>query len=150
VFLATRLGKAVRFKEDAVREVGRTARGVKGIKLGPADYIIGMEITDGKTTILTVTEKGFGKRTRLGEYRIQARGGGGIANIKITAKNGPVVGIRQVNDQDELLVITSEGKSIRLQANGIPIVGRSTQGVKLINLDPGDKVVGLTKVEESN
>jgi DNA gyrase subunit A len=150
VFLATRLGKAIRFYENSVREVGRAARGVRGVKLDRGDYIVGMEITDGKEDILTVTENGFGKRTKLQMYRIQGRGGRGIVNIKITPKNGPVVGIRQVDDQNELLVITSVGKSIRLPANGIPSVGRNTQGVKLIDLEAKDKVVGLTKVEQGN
>jgi DNA gyrase subunit A len=103
VFLATREGKAIRFKEESVREVGRVTRGVRGIRLVPSDHIIGMEITGGKTTILTVTEKGFGKRTRLKEYRLQSRGGKGVANIKIRKKNGHVVGIRQIDDHDELL-----------------------------------------------
>jgi len=147
LLLATRLGKAIRISEGTVREVGRAARGVRGIRLEPGDYVVGMEIIAGNEEVLTVTEGGYGKRTKIDHYREQNRGGSGIINIKITEKNGPVVGIRLVEEQDELIVITYAGKSIRLSTRAIPSVGRNTQGVKLIDLDPQDKVVGLTKIE---
>ena len=151
VFLATHNGMAIRFDENDVRSMGRPARGVRGIDLGKADYVVGMAATpkdrgvgeDGKACaclILSVTENGYGKRTDVDEYRLQTRGGKGVINVKTTAKNGKVVSIQLVDDTSELVVISQYGKIIRIDTNGVRAAGRSTQGVRLLNLDKEDKV----------
>ena len=151
VFLATHNGMAIRFDEDNVRSMGRPARGVRGIDLGKNDYVVGMAATpkdrgvgeDGKACaclILSVTEHGYGKRTDVDEYRLQTRGGKGVINVKTTAKNGKVVSIQLVDDTSELVVISQYGKIIRIDTNGVRAAGRSTQGVRLLNLDKEDKV----------
>jgi DNA gyrase subunit A len=148
IFLTTRLGKSIRFHESEIREMGRVAAGNIGIRMEPGDRVVGMEVLDEGATILTVTENGFGKRTRTEEYRVQGRGGKGILTIKTTQRNGPVVYAYQVTDQDQLMIITGHGKIIRLRVADISIIGRNTQGVKLIELAEGEKVVGVAKVME--
>jgi DNA gyrase subunit A len=149
VFLTTRQGKSIRFKESDLRSMGRVAEGNIGIRMGPEDHLVGMEVLgEEEATVLTVTENGYGKRTRMEEYRRQARGGKGILTIKTTERNGPVVYAYQVTDLDELMIITGQGKIIRLKAGDISVIGRNTQGVKLINLGEGEKVVGVAKLME--
>ena len=141
-FLGTKSGMAIRFSENRIRPMGRTARGIKGIAVNGGE-VVGMEIVKDGTTILTVTENGFGKRTKTSSYRTQNRGGKGIINIKTTQRNGKVVGIKQVVDEDELVLVSTKGKIIRLRASDISVVGRNTQGVKLIGMDAPENVVGL-------
>ncbi len=148
IILSTRYGLSIRFGEKDVREMGRVAHGVRGIRLQKDDEVVSLDILEKDTTLLTVTEKGFGKRTRAEEYRVQSRGGKGILTIKITPKNGKVVGIIQVLDEEEIIIIASSGKLIRTKAANISIMGRSTQGVKLIDLANEDKVVSIARVVE--
>jgi DNA gyrase subunit A len=184
---------AIRFSESNVRAMGRTARGVKGIKLGEGDQIVGMLVADADGQLLTVTENGYGKRTPFGpnspeageaggdsedsaleeshatrdaegppsdvgeesglesdptsmRYRIQRRGGKGLKDVKVTSKNGPVVGIANVRDGDEIMLITKDGMVTRSKVDGIRIVGRNTQGVRVMNLNEGDRLVTVAKV----
>jgi DNA gyrase subunit A len=146
VILATRNGYAIRFKEDEIREIGRTGIGVKGIKLRKEDYVVGMEVVKGKASLLTVTENGYGKRTDLGAYRVQSRGGKGLINIKTEDRNGLVVGIKEVTEDDEIMVITTSGLVIRIKVSDIRITGRSTMGVRLIKLDKEDKVTAVARL----
>ena len=148
IFLATRNGKSIRFLESDLRSMGRVAAGNIGIRMESGDEVVGMEALEGGATILTVTENGFGKRTKAEEYRRQSRGGKGILTIKATERNGPVVYSYQVSGQDELMIITEHGKIIRLRVADISVIGRNTQGVKLINLAQGEKVVGVAKLME--
>ncbi len=151
IFLTTRQGKSIRFKESDLRAMGRVAEGNIGIRMEPEDYVVGMEaLTEEGATILTVTENGYGKRTRTEEYRRQARGGKGILTIKTTERNGPVVYSYQVTDQDQLMIITEHGKIIRLRVADISVIGRNTQGVKLIGLGEGEKVVGVARLMEED
>jgi DNA gyrase subunit A len=148
IFLTTRQGKSIRFHEDEIREMGRVAAGNIGIRMEADDEVVGMDVLDEGATILTVTENGFGKRTRTAEYRVQGRGGKGILTIKTTQRNGLVVYACQVTDPDQLMIITEQGKIIRLKVADISIIGRNTQGVKLIDLAEGEKVVAVAKVIE--
>jgi len=148
IFLTTRQGKSIRFHEDEIREMGRVAAGNIGIRMESGDQVVGMEVLDEGATILTVTENGFGKRTRTEEYRVQGRGGKGILTIKTTQRNGLVVYACQVTDPDELMIITEQGKIIRLKVADISVIGRNTQGVKLIDLAEGEKAVAVAKVIE--
>jgi DNA gyrase subunit A len=148
IFLTTRQGKSIRFNEDEIREMGRVAAGNIGIRMESDDQVVGMDVLDEGATILTVTENGFGKRTRTEEYRVQGRGGKGILTIKTTQRNGLVVYACQVTDPDELMIITEQGKIIRLKVADISVIGRNTQGVKLIDLAEGEKVVAVAKVIE--
>jgi DNA gyrase subunit A len=146
IILSTRLGKAIRFSETQVRPMGRTACGVRGIKLKGDDYVVGMEVARQDRTLLTVTANGYGKRTRFYEYRRQARGGMGVIDIKTIPRNGPVIGICEVKDTDEVVMITESGMVIRCPAQSISIIGRNTQGVRLIKLKEGDKVVDAAPI----
>jgi DNA gyrase subunit A len=148
IFLTTREGKSIRFSESEVRSMGRVAAGIIGIRMAPGNAVVGMEAIGDGATILTVTENGYGKRTRTDEYPRQAKGGKGVLTIKTSERNGPVVYSYQVNDQDQLMIITEHGKIIRLRAGDISVIGRNTQGVKLIDLAEGEKVVGVAKVME--
>ena len=135
VFLGTRDGLSIRFSETDVREIGRTGKGVIGIRLDDSNEVKGMEIVRGDSTILTVTENGYGKRSTLEDYRSQGRGGRGIITIKITERNGRVIGMAQVSEEDELILITSNGKVLRIRAKDISVQGRNTQGyVSLISM----------------
>ena len=152
--MGTHFGKAIRFPEDCVRTVGRVSQGVKGIKMEDGDYVVGMEIlsveeegSKEKTTLLAVTEKGYGKRTYLSEYRVTNRAGKGVLNIKVTHKIGNVVGFMEIQLDDDVILITKNGKIIRLKSKSIPRYGRATQGVRMINLDKDDYVVGVSKIK---
>ena len=148
VFIGTRSGMAIRFPETDVRPMGRTAYGVRGITLRDDDYVVAMEIVRPGGALLSVTERGFGKRTEIDEYRVQARGGVGIINIATTDRNGPVAGIAYVVDGDQVLLITQQGMILRMQTNDIRAIGRATQGVTLINIEGEDKVVSIAKLAE--
>ena len=148
IFIGTRNGVAIRFKEGDVRPMGRTAYGVRGIELREDDTVVAMEVVKPGGTLLTVTEKGYAKRTELDEYRVTRRGGLGIKNIEVTEKNGPVVGIAQVHDNEELLVITEQGKILRTPASEIRAIGRATQGVRVMNLEDDDSIVSVALVEK--
>jgi len=147
IILATKNGLAIRFSEQEVRSTGRVTRGVKGLSLMKDDVVIGMETVRPEAFLLTVTANGFGKRTQLSEYRLQSRGGKGIINVKTTDRNGPVVAIQVVRDEEEIMMISAEGIIIRLGVGNISAMGRSTQGVTLMRLDPGDSVVAVAKVD---
>ncbi len=151
ILLGTRDGMAIRFKESEVRPMGRSAKGVRGITLRKGDRLVGMAIVESGRTVLTVTERGYGKRSVTDEYRVQSRGGKGIIQVKCTEKNGKVCGFVQVADGDDIMIITDKGKLIRLNAKAIRVIGRNTQGVRLISLDNDEKVSGIAKVvEEEN
>lgn len=150
VILSTRAGLSIRFHEKGVREMGRVARGVRGIRLKADDEVVSLGVVQKDTTLLTITEKGFGKRTKAEEYRIQSRGGKGIFTIKVTPKNGRVIGVLRVANDDEIIIIASSGKLIRLRASNIRTIGRATQGVKLIDLAGEDKVVSIARVAEKD
>jgi DNA gyrase subunit A len=148
IFLATRNGKSIRFPETDLRGMGRVAVGNIGIRMEPGDEVVGMEAILEGETILTVTENGYGKRTKTEEYRRQSRGGKGILTIKTSQRNGPVVYSYQVSDTEEVMIITEQGKIIRLRVADISVIGRNTQGVRLINLGEGEKVSGVAKFME--
>ncbi len=144
IFLITRHGMSIHFHESDVRPMGRLAAGVKGITLGENDEVVGVVIIKGDDSILTVTENGYGKRTPISEYKLQNRGGKGVFAIKTSERNGYVVGALQVVDQDQVMLIADSGKVIRMPMDSVRIIGRNTQGVRLINLEKGEKVVGLS------
>jgi len=146
ILVATKEGKAVRFPEAQVRNMGRSAKGVIGIRLSKKDEVVGMEIVKEDASMLTVTEDGFGKRSKLSDYRKQARGGKGVINIKVTKKNGSVVGVKTVSDDDEVIIITQAGMIVRTPVKGIRVIGRSTQGVRVISLKEKDIVAAIAKV----
>ena len=150
LFIGTKLGKAIHFPEAQIREIGRTARGIRGIKLSQGDEVVGMEAVAPHTQILTVTANGYGKRSPASEYRIQNRGGTGIFTVKRTSRTGDVVTIIPVIDEDELMLISNAGKIIRLKVADIPVQGRNTQGVRLITLEAGEKVVSVAKMAEKD
>ena len=145
IFLATKLGMAIRFREDDVRDMGRTARGVRGINLDEGDDVIGVDIPAQNTFMLTVSENGYGKCTPIDEYRVQSRGGKGTINLKTVPKVGNVSGVLQVQGDEHLMLISSTGNVIRLKVKDIPIYQRVTQGVKLIDLEPEEKLVGVAR-----
>ncbi len=149
IFLSTHHGMAIRFHESDVRAMGRTATGVRGISLKNGDYVIGMDVVHDEFTILTVTEKGYGKRSSVERYRVQKRGGKGLINIKCTPKRGNVIGMLQVSDQDDIMMITVSGKIIRMSVSRISVIGRNTQGVALQWLSDTDKVVAIARVVDS-
>jgi len=148
VFIGTRDGMAIRFKESDVRPMGRTAYGVRGITLRGEDFVVAMEIVKPGGTLLTVTERGYGKRTEIEEYRVQSRGGVGIINISTSDRNGPVVGVAYVQAGDELLVITQQGMILRMLTDGVRAIGRATQGVRIIDIEDEDKVVSIARLVE--
>ena len=148
ILLGTRKGKAIRFNESDARAIGRTARGVKGLRLAKDDEVVGMEVLSPDSTILSVSESGYGKRTTESEYRTQSRGGKGLINLRITAKTGPVMGILQVFDDDDVMVMSDQGNLVRLPVGDIRPTGRNTQGVRLINLRADQRLVGAVRIEE--
>jgi DNA gyrase subunit A len=153
ILLGTRQGIVIRFKEEEVRPMGRTAHGVRGITLEEGNVVIGMEtITpDSTTSILTITEGGYGKRTPVTEYRVQGRAGKGIISVKTTEKNGLAVGFLQVRDEDEIMLMAAQGKILRCKVNDISEIGRNTQGVRVLELDsPEDRVVGVARLAEGS
>lgn len=148
VFMGTRNGLAIRFSEQQVRPMGRTAQGVRGIKLKNNDEVVDMVIAHPDTTLFTLTEKGYGKRTPLDEYRTIGRGGVGVINMKVTSKNGRVVAIRAVKETDEVMLISRNGIVIRTPVNTISVIGRSTQGVRVMRLDSGDEACAVAKIAQ--
>ena len=150
VFLGTSNGMAIRFEESDVRAMGRTAYGVRGISLRDDDEVVAMEIVREGGTILSVAQNGYGKRTDLDEYRLQSRGGVGIINIQTSDRNGKVVGMAYVHDDDELMLVTQQGMIIRMKAGDMRVIGRATQGVRLIEMEEGDQVVAVAKLAEKD
>lgn len=148
IFLATHDGKAIRFPEKQIRDMGRTASGVKGMNIGKKDRIIAMEIVSKDEVALSVTEQGFGKKTLFSQYRLQSRGGKGIINVKVTAKNGPVVKVITVNEQDEILLVTTGGMVVRCPVNQIRTSGRNAQGVRVMKLKEKHKIAAAARVVE--
>jgi len=148
IFIGTRGGMAIRFPETDVRPMGRTAYGVRGISLRDEDYVVAMEGVAPGGTLMTVTEHGYGKRTEIDEYRVQSRGGVGVINIATSERNGKVVGVAYVQDDDELLVITQQGMIIRMPTNDVRAIGRATQGVRLIEVEGDDRVVSVARLVE--
>jgi DNA gyrase subunit A len=135
VFIATHDGMSICFDENDVRPMGRTAVGVRGIRLRDGDYVIGAGVSGAGTDLLSVTENGYGKRTPIGEYTVQNRGGLGLKNYNITDKTGRVVDMKIVNDDDDLLVVSDDGTIIRMAVSDISVLGRSTQGVRVMNVN---------------
>jgi DNA gyrase subunit A len=150
IFIGTRKGMAIRFKETGVRPMGRTAYGVRGVKLRNGDEVVSMTAVRPGGTLLTVTAKGYGKQTALEEYRVQSRGGVGIINIYTSKRNGEVAGVACVEHQDELMLVTQHGKILRMDTRDIRPIGRVTQGVRLIEIDDEDKVVSIARLFEKN
>jgi DNA gyrase subunit A len=149
IFIGTHQGQGIRFSEKDARPMGRDTTGVIGITLKKADdYAVEMDVVEETGHLLTVTEKGYGKRSEASEYRFQQRGGSGVINLKVTEKNGPVAGIKSVTDADQLLLITQSGMLIRIKVKDIRETGRAAQGVRLIYLEEGDRVVAVAKLAE--
>jgi DNA gyrase subunit A len=148
VLLATREGMSIRYSEGDVRPMGRAAYGVKGIELESGDEVVGMEVVREPGELLTVTAGGYGKRTELAEYRLQSRGGKGIINIKTTPRNGDVVGVKFISHDEEVMLITEKGMIIRLSTADISTIGRATQGVRLIQMEEGDRLVSVARLAE--
>ena len=148
VFLGSAMGQSIRFLESEVRPTGRTARGVRGMSLAPGDRIVSMEVLSHGQTLFTATENGFGKRTLIDEYPIQRRGGKGVITIKTTERNGLVVAIHLVAEDDEVMLITDRGKIIRIPVNGISVISRNTQGVTLMGMEPGERIVSTARLAE--
>ncbi len=149
VFLATSTGLSLRFPVSTVREVGRVARGVIGIRLNVGDAVVGMEMLSGGNSLLTLTANGYGKKSGVDEYRVGSRGNKGIYTIKTSARNGPVVGILQVQRDQEVMIITQLGRLIRLKLKNLRTIGRLTQGVRLIHMEPGEHVASIAKIVEN-
>jgi DNA gyrase subunit A len=152
VLLGTKKGLVIRFPEDNVRPMGRTAYGVKGIELEAGDKLIAMEVVRRRegATLLTVTEHGYGKRTDLAEYRSQGRGGKGIITIQTTPRNGDVVAVMQVDPEDDVMIVTAGGQIIRLQVANLRVIGRNTQGVRLIDLGSSDRLAAVAILREKD
>lgn len=147
ILMVSRHGKAIRFSEDDVRSMGRTARGVRGMKLAGGDVVVSLDIVDPESKLLTITENGYGKRTSFDEYRGMRRGGQGVITIVTSLRNGPVINVKAVHEDDEVMVTSSEGIIIRIPVKDIRAQGRNTQGVKIMNVKPGDKVVGVARIK---
>ncbi len=152
IIIGTRNGMAIRFNEKDVRDMGRTATGVRGIKLGKGDVVIGMIVVRNATTLMVVTEKGFGKRSEIEDYRLSRRGGKGVITVKTSDRNGKLIAMKEVNDGDELVIITTQGMVIRQSVSELRVMGRNTQGVRLIRLNEGDDIADIARVipEEEN
>jgi DNA gyrase subunit A len=147
LLLTTQAGKSTRTREEEIRPMGRVARGVKGMDVD-GSFLVGMEVVGEDATILTVTENGFGKRTKTSEYPLRRRGGKGVLTIRTTKRNGPVVGFRQVADGDDIMIITDRGRLIRMNVGEISVIGRITQGVRLIDVESGERVVDIATLAE--
>ena len=149
VMIAVRSGKAIRFPDEIVRPIGRTASGVRGITLGNKnDEVIGMIcVQDENEDILVISENGYGKRSKIGDYRITNRGGKGVKTINVTEKTGDLIAIKSVSDDNDLMIITQNGLTIRLAVSSISLLGRATQGVRLINLRAEDRIASVARVE---
>jgi DNA gyrase subunit A len=146
IVLATRSGMSIRFHQSDVRDMGRATTGVKGVELDLGDAVIGMVVIRREACLLVVSENGYGKRSELGDYRVQKRGGKGIITLKVTEKTGHIVALKEVIDEDELMMITKKGVIIRVPVDGIRVIGRNTQGVRVMNLDEGDALVDVARV----
>jgi DNA gyrase subunit A len=146
VLLATRNGKSIRFTESDAREMGRATRGVRGISLAKGDAVVGMVVVRREGSVLTVSRLGMGKRTPVDEYRVQRRGGKGLINLRLTPKTGEVIAVKEVTDDDELMLVTRAGVINRQHASEIRVIGRNTQGVRLVSLDEGDEVVDVARI----
>jgi DNA gyrase subunit A len=149
IFLGSHEGQAIRFKEEDVRAMGRQARGVRAMSLDDDDYLIGMEVVEEEGLILSIAENGFGKRTPLKDYRLTGRGGKGVINMKTTNKTGRVVGLLSVKEDSDLMIVSQNGKMIRIESGTIRQAGRSTQGVKLVSLEDGDKVAAASVIPDT-
>jgi DNA gyrase subunit A len=153
VLLASKNGKSIRFAEEDARPMGRVSRGVRGMTLEGDDVVIGMEIIKAdaeSSTIFTVTENGYGKQTELAEYRVQSRAGKGIITIKTTERNGHVVNLMQMTDINDLMLITDQGKILRASVSQFSVIGRNTQGVRLMVLEPGERIVAVARLAEKD
>ena len=139
VFLGSADGKSIRFHESDVRPSGRVSRGVRGLSLTKDDHLVGMEVLSHGQTLFAVTENGYGKRTSIDEYPIQKRGGKGVITIKTSERNGKVVAIILVNEADDIMIVANSGKLLRIPVNGISVISRNTQGVKLMDIVKGDE-----------
>jgi len=148
VFLGSATGKSIRFHESDVRPSGRIARGVRGLRLAPEDRIVGMEVLSHGQTLFTATENGYGKRTSIDEYPLQKRGGKGVITIKTNKRNGLVVAILLVDEDDDLMLLTEGGKLIRMPVSDISVISRNTQGVKLVGMMPEERVAGVARLVE--
>jgi len=149
IFLGSREGQAIRFNESDVRPMGRQARGVRAMDLTEGDYLVGMEVVEKEGLILSIAENGYGKRTDLEDYRLQTRGGKGVINMKTTAKTGNVVAVLCVKEDSDLMIVSQNGKMIRIESGTIRQAGRSTQGVKLVTLEDGDKVAAASVIPDT-
>jgi DNA gyrase subunit A len=149
VFLGSREGQAIRFEETQVRAMGRQARGVRAMDLSDGDYLVGMEVAEKDGLLLCISENGYGKRTPLDDYRLTNRGGKGVINMKITNRTGKVVSILLVKEDSELIIVSQNGKIIRIDSSTIRQAGRSTQGVRLVSLEEGDKVAAASVIPET-
>jgi DNA gyrase subunit A len=150
IFIATRDGMAIKFNEEDVRPMGRQARGVRGINLDRDDEVVGAEVVDNEGLVLAISEQGYGKRTKLSDYRHQSRGGKGVINMKITRKTGPVVAVLSVKEDSDLMIITKDGKIIRIESSAIRQAGRSTMGVRLVRMEEADIVAAASVVPETD
>ena len=148
IMLFSDAGKVIRFDEKLIRPMGRTARGVRGIRLASEQSLISLVVAKPEGTILTATELGYGKRTQIDEYRITGRGGQGVISIQVNERNGLVVRAVQVDEDDEAMLITDQGTLVRFKVKELSIIGRNTQGVRLINVRSGEHVVGMQRIEE--
>jgi DNA gyrase subunit A len=146
VLLATRNGKSIRFSESDARQMGRATRGVRGITLAKGDAVIGLVVVRREGSVLTVTRSGMGKRTPVSEYRTQRRGGKGLINLRLTSRTGEVIAVKEVTDEDELMLVTRAGVINRQHASEIREIGRNTQGVRLVSWDEGEEVVDVARI----
>jgi DNA gyrase subunit A len=149
IFLGSHEGQAIRFAESQVRPMGRQAHGVRAMTLAEGDYLVGMEVVEKDGLILSISEKGYGKRTPLETYRLTARGGKGVINMKTTNKTGNVVGVFSVQEETDLMIVSQNGKMIRIESGTIRQAGRSTQGVRLVSLEEGDQVAAAGVIPEA-
>jgi DNA gyrase subunit A len=149
IFLGSREGMAIRFKEEDVRPMGRPARGVRAMSLEDDDHLIGMEVVEEEGLILSIAEHGFGKRTPLEVYRLISRGGKGVINMKTTSKTGKVIAVLSVKEDSDLMIVSQNGKMIRIESGTIRQAGRSTQGVKLVTLEEGDLVAAASVIPDT-
>jgi DNA gyrase subunit A len=148
LILSTRGGQAIRFREGDVRPMGRDTYGVKGITLEQDDEVVAMDVLAPGASLLAVSEKGYGKRSAMGDYRLQTRGGKGIITMKTTEKTGTVTGVLMVTDEDQVILVTDRGKVIRIRMNEIRVIGRNTQGVRLIDLEEEERVSSVARLAE--
>jgi DNA gyrase subunit A len=149
VLIATRKGQAIRFPEADVRDMGRSATGVRGINLNDEDEVVGMIIARSNKNVLVVSEQGYGKRSEISQYRITRRGGKGVITMNVTDKTGRVVAIKEVTDDDDIVIIAEKGRLLRLSVKSMRVLSRNTQGVRLINLKQGDSVIDVSRVAAS-